>query len=338
MSDPRASEIRKIAQGLFAEGKIELFLGFEQGSLPLHSRPCFVRAGGDGQQAAGVERLIWDSFCANNLAAYLPKYYENLPNRAKKRDKPYPRIGIAAKACDLRSIVALTKEKQVRLESLVVVGVPCRGMIDARKVEAASGGKEILGHEEVDGDTLQVAVRGAQSLSLPREQVLQDCCLECRHPVPEGAEVLVSGQARKPGDGGYARVKEFEAKSQAERWEHFRSELSRCIRCNACRQACPMCYCQTCLFDQNRPKWIGADLSDVAIYHLVRALHLAGRCTECGACERACPMGIDVRLLARKLSAEVEDLYGYRPGESAEATPVLSSFAMDDPQDFVTEP
>jgi hypothetical protein len=108
MTDSRTGEIRKIAQSLFAEGKIELFLGFEQGSLPLRSRPCFVRAGGAGAAgegaapgAAGVDRLIWDSFCANNLAAYLPKYYENQPNRPKKRDKPNE-IGVAAKACDLR--------------------------------------------------------------------------------------------------------------------------------------------------------------------------------------------------------------------------------------------
>jgi len=67
-------------------------------------------------------------------------------------------------------------------------------------------------------------------------------------------------------------------------------------------------------------------------------LHLAGRCIGCGACERACPMGIDVRLLERKLAEEVEKLYGYRPGEAAEAVPVLSSFAMNDPQDFLTEP
>ena len=225
MTDSRTGEIRKIARSLFEEGKIELFLGFQRGSLPLRSRPCFVPA---ADAASGLQRLVWDSFCANNLAAYLPKYYENLPNRAKKRDKPYPRIGIAAKACDLRSIVALTKEKQVRRESLVVVGVPCTGMIDVRKVEVAAGGKEILGHEEVDGDLLRVAVRDAQSLSLPREQVLQDCCLECRHPVPEGADLLVSGQARKPGDGGYARVREFEAKPQAERWEHFRGHRQRC--------------------------------------------------------------------------------------------------------------
>jgi hypothetical protein len=49
-------------------------------------------------------------------------------------------------------------------------------------------------------------------------------------------------------------------------------------------------------------------------------------------------MGIDVRLLVRKLNLEVEDLYGYRPGEAIDATPPLSAFAMDDPQEFLTEP
>ena len=101
-----------------------------------------------------------------------------------------------------------------------------------------------------------------------------------------------------------------------------------------------MCSCKTCLLDQTRPRWIGAstDISDVTIYHLVRAFHMAGRCTECGACARACPMGIDTRLLTRKMGQEVEDLYGYRPGEDVDATPVLSAFAMDDAQDFLTEP
>jgi ferredoxin len=136
------------------------------------------------------------------------------------------------------------------------------------------------------------------------------------------------------------RTAELEPLPLESRWARFQEIVSACIRCNACREACPMCYCKTCLFEQTRPRWIGAgtDLSDVALYHLVRALHMAGRCTECGACERACPMGIDVRLLQRRLCAEVEQLYGYRAGEAIEAAPVLSSFAMDDPQDFVTEP
>jgi ferredoxin len=340
--DSRTAEIRKAAQGLFAQGKIELFLGFERGSLPLRSRPCFVRAGGDGP-VGGVERLVWDSFCANNLAAYLPRYYENLPGRPKKRDKPYPRIGIAAKACDLRSLVALVKEKQVRRDHLVVVGVPCRGMIDARKVEAAvaasAASGEVAGHEE-SGETLTVTTSGGGQLSFQREAVLQDCCLECRHPLPEGADLMVAGEARKPGDGGYARVREFEAKSRQERWEYFRSELSRCIRCNACRQACPTCWCKECFAEHTNLRWIGAgtDPSDQMFFSLIRIFHQAGRCVECDACYRACPMGIDLRLFTKKIVKDVEEAFGYLPLFEQKELPPLATFGEKDADSFITDP
>jgi len=337
MMDPRTSEIRKIAQSLFAEGKIDLFLGFQQGTLPLRTRPCFIRA---REGAGAVDRLIWDSFCANNLAAYLPKYYENQPARPKKRDKPYPRIGIAAKACDLRSIVALTKERQVRRESLVVVGVPCRGMIDTRKVEAAVTAQEILRYEESEGGTLELTTRGAGTLSLPREQVLQDCCLECRYPLPEGADVLVQGEARTPGDGGYGRIREFESKSLEERWEHFRAELSRCIRCNACRQACPTCWCKECFAEHTDLKWIGAgtDPSDKMFFQIIRIFHQAGRCVECDACYRACPMGIDLRLYTKKMVKDVEEVFGFLPVFDAEELPPLATFGEKDGDFFITDP
>lgn len=342
MSDPRTGEIRKIAQGLFAEDKIDLFLGFERGTLPLRSRPCFLRA---GEAPAGVERLVWDSFCANNLAAYLPKYYENLPGRAKKREKPWPRIGIAAKACDLRSVVALIKERQVQRASLVVVGVPCRGMVDVRKVEAAAASAaptagEILSQEEDGGDTLRVATRGAGTLSLNREQVLQDCCLECRYPSPEGADLLVPGESRKPGDGGYARIREFEAKSREEHWEYFRSELSRCIRCNACRQACPTCWCKECFAEHTNLRWIGAgtDWSDKMFFQVIRIFHQAGRCVECDACYRACPMHIDLRLYTKKIVKDVEEAFGYLPAFNAEELPPLATFSEKDVDSFITDP
>jgi formate dehydrogenase subunit beta len=333
--DSRAAEIRKVAQSLFAEGKIELFLGFEQGSLPLRSRPCFAHAD-------GTDRLVWDSFCANNLAAFLPKYYENLPGRPKKRDKPYPRIGIAAKACDLRSIVALVKEKQVRRESLVVVGVPCRGMIDTRKVEAAvaAAAGQVVGHEELDNGTLTVTLRGGKKLSFEREKVLQDCCLECRYPMPEGADVMIAGEARKPGDGGYARVRAFEAKSPEERWEHFHSELSRCIRCNACRQACPTCWCKECFAEHTNLRWIGAgtEASDKMFFSIIRIFHQAGRCVECDACYRACPMGIDLRLYTKKIVKDVEEAFGYLPAFDEKELPPLATFGEKDGDSFITDP
>jgi len=337
MSDPRAAQIREVARSLLAEGKVDVFLGFQAGTLPLRSRPVFLR------DAAAAELLVWDSFCANNLAAYLPKYYENQPGRRQKRDRPYPRVGVAAKGCDLRSIVALIKERQVRRDSLVVVGVPCRGMIDTRKVEAAAARAEagdILNAAESEAGTLEVTTRGAGVLCFPREEVLQDCCLECRYPTPEGADILVSGQARQPGDGGYARVRQFESKPPQERWEYFRSELARCIRCNACRQACPTCWCKECFAEHTDLKWIGVgtDPSDAMLFQIIRIFHQAGRCTECDACYRACPMGIDLRLYTKKMVKDVEEIFQYLPAFDQEKLPPLSTFGEETLDFFITDP
>jgi ferredoxin len=369
--DPRTDEIRRIAKDLFKENKIDLFIGFEAGTVPLRSRPLFIDAsdlsnaagftaadGGPGPDAAGLpdpaalestaDRLVWDSFCSNNLAGYLQKYYENEPNRRKKRTEAYPRIAVTAKACDLRSIVALTKERQVRRESLTVIGVPCRGMIDKRKVEKAAGSPgaggagaaEILKHEEKSDGTLAVTLRGGKTLSFSREDVLQDCCRECRYPVPEGADIVLSGEARAPGDGGYGRVAEFEKKSPAERWEYFQNELSRCIRCNACRQACPTCWCKECFAEQTDRKWIGVgtEPSDTKFFQIIRIFHQAGRCVECDACYRACPMGIDLRLYTKKIVKDVEEAFGYLPAFDAEALPPLSTFSEKDSDSFITDP
>jgi len=170
--------------------------------------------------------------------------------------------------------------------------------------------------------------------------VLQDCCLECRHPSPEGADILLPGQSRKPGDGGYARVREFEARSRAERWEHFRAELSRCIRCNACRQACPTCWCKECFAEQTDRKWIGSssDLSDKMFFQIIRVFHQAGRCVECDACHRACPMGIDLRLYTKKIVKDVEEAFGYLPAFDTGELPPLATFGEKDADSFITDP
>jgi Fe-S oxidoreductase len=95
-----------------------------------------------------------------------------------------------------------------------------------------------------------------------------------------------------------------------------------------------------CFADQTCPRWVGGgdDPSDLAIFHLSRAMHLTGRCTDCGACTAACPVGIDTRLLIREMNRDAEQIYGYRAGVSREGKPLLNEFDMGDPQDFVVEP
>ena len=59
-------------------------------------------------------------------------------------------------------------------------------------------------------------------------------------------------------------------------------EFDRCIRCYACRQVCPGCYCSTFMFERDDGLWIdvGFELPQNHMFHLGRALHQAGRCVE----------------------------------------------------------
>jgi ferredoxin len=248
---------------------------------------------------------------------------------------------VAVKGCDARAVVALIQERQLPRDKLVLVGIACPGVVDARKAERALGEHEALGAGEDTKGNIRVVIEDGSEITLRRDEVLSDACLECRSPTPSVHDVLLGtpAQGRDPG-AARQRAAEFESRPGEARWGRFQEMMSRCIRCNACRQACPMCYCRDCLLDQTRTRWLGpcTDSSDVAVYHLIRAFHMAGRCVDCGACARACPMGIDARLLVRKLNLDVEDLYGYRAGEAADAVPPLSAFAADDPQEFLTEP
>ena len=102
----------------------------------------------------------------------------------------------------------------------------------------------------------------------------------------------------------------------AERWAFWKEQFSRCIRCMACRQVCPFCYCEQCLCDKNRPQAVESSPRPAGnmAWHIVRAMHLAGRCAGCAECERSCPMDIPLNLLNRKMAQELKELYGHEAG------------------------
>ena len=246
MIESAQSDIQKIALDLLSEGKVDLFIGYEKASIPLKSRPYFIYPDGtasgetenagsldggpsDADKKAALEKmtsnLVWDSFCANNIAAFLQKHFENVPNRRKPRENGYPTIGVVVKGCDLRSVVALIKERQVVRENLVLVGVPCQGMIDKRKVEAKLGGMEVKEYHETSDDVLHVTTLDGKKHSFPKADVMQDACIECRFPMPENTDFMIAGEAKEPGDGGYARIAEFEAKPRKRGGHIFRKSF-----------------------------------------------------------------------------------------------------------------
>ncbi len=245
-------------------------------------------------------------------------------------------MGIIAKGCDARSIAVCTFEKQIPRENVVIIGVPCLGLIDRKKLEARLDGREVL--EATIGDE-QIRVKGEGfEFVLPKKDFICDSCLTCRHRNPPIYDVFVGEKVRETPDvDEFAEVSDFESKSAEERWAHFKEELSKCIRCYACRNVCPLCYCKTCFVDQTMPAWFGKtnDLSDTMIYHIVRAFHVAGRCVDCGACSRACPMDINLRELVKKTEKIMKERYNYESGLSLEEVPPLGEFEMDDSQEFI---
>lgn len=312
------NEIREAVRRLLRENKVALVIGFERGTMPLRSRPCFVRKEED------VDRLIWDGFCENNLAKYLVK-----------RDE---RIAIIAKGCDGRTVVELMKENQVLRDQVVIVGVPCQGMVDRDRIEAELDGKTILEAQE-RGD--EILLKGADfEETFNRQAFLHASCKACRHPNPPVWDISVGEPAENWNDEPCAEIEAFEALPSEERWAYLNKQVNKCIRCYACRNACPLCYCQECFVDSSRPQWLGksTDSSDTLVFHLMRAYHLAGRCTECGACERACPVGVDIRKLNTKLAKEIKVLFDYEAGLSLEQPTPLSTFSPDDPEAFIVNP
>ncbi|MCK4234283.1 4Fe-4S dicluster domain-containing protein [candidate division WOR-3 bacterium] len=311
-------KIREIASKLLKEGKVKLIIGFEKGTLPLKARPTFVR------KPEEVEKLIWSSLCENNLAVYIPFYRKQLDNAEK--------IGVIAKGCDTRSLILHIQENIAKREQIVIIGVPCEGMLDRKKIEREVTPGIITESTEND-DSITVKGNGFEK-TLKKKDFLCEDCIICSHRKPIVYDEIVDIEIKEPeGVDVLNKVNEFESKEPEERWKAFTEEVSRCIRCYACRNACPACYCNECFVDCSRPQWLGTTVdseTDLQLFQIIRTFHLAGRCVNCGSCSRACPMDIDISLLVSKLSTDAKQYFGYETGVDIEGKPVLNKYSEDD--------
>ena len=309
------SKIREIAKRLFEEEKIDVFIGYEKGTNPFFPRPAMISSVDE------VESLIWNSNCGLNLCNYLTGRKE--------------RIGIVANGCVSRNIVTHILERQITREQLYIIGIPCTGIIDYRMVNAAVDEKEAFEINE-DGGDFTVIGDGFEE-GFKKEDFLQDNCLTCTHPNPVIYDEIIGepvpARVDKPS---YEDLEEVEDMPIERRRFHLQKLIQRCIRCYACRNVCPLCYCPTCFVDERIP-WFGKsiDPTDTLTFHILRAFHCAGRCTDCGACERVCPMAIPVRMFTKKLNKEAFDIFSWEAGLSLDQKPLFMAYNKDDYDDFL---
>ncbi len=249
-----------------------------------------------------VDALIFDPRCVHNLATYLS------PRRAHLRAAGKP--AVVVKGCDVRAVAGLVRESQIRREDVVLIGVRCGGVLptatDARPLTA---------------------------------ETLADRCVGCTVAEPQRVDVVVGAPAAPPAATARRakRIAELAALPAAERFAYWTEAFARCVRCNACREVCPLCSCARCLADKSEPQWLerSPHARGNLAWHVTRALHLAGRCVDCGECERVCPAGIPLTLLQRKLADIVRERFDYSVSDDpAVATPV-GTFRTDDSQEFI---
>ena len=329
-------KLREEAKKLLAEKKVDVIVGYEAGTLPLTATPVFITTPEE------ADKLVWNSFCQHNLAKYvhdLISAHKDSQKRLKPEDRKRKVVGVVTKGCTSRSLVIHLQERQYERMDTAILGVPCTGYVDRKALAAKLGGEDIL-EGSLDGANLKIkTASGEKTVAL--KDVLAENCLTCRINNPVISDAMM-GEPAPAMDAAaeYAGVDEFEKLSPEERWAYFEKEMAKCIRCAACRQACPSCYCRTCFAEQSMPQWVGIseDPSDTQVFQFMRMYHMVGRCVDCGSCISVCPMGVDLRKFLKKLDKDCFVLFGQRAGEKIDFPAPLQDQRMDDKEEFIYSP
>jgi len=320
-------KIRDEASRALGRKDVKYLIGYQKGSYGFRVSPAFF------QTKEEVERLIFSPLCQVSLAPYLT-LEEVLPLPGEEKQKA-SKVALLARGCDSRAINQILAEKGIPRDRLFIIGIPCEGVIDRRKIEARFPSVTEPAEVREENGKYIIAI-GDQSHEVPKEELLADACKVCRYPNPLIYDKL-TGDKVAPHQANYDDITSWEEKPLEERLQFWLDQFSRCIRCYACRNACPLCYSTVCILDRLDPQWVkrSNDTSENLMFHVSRAFHLAGRCVSCGECERACPMGIPLMKLNRKLEKDVNDLFSYEAGKDAESKSPMTTFHVEDREDFI---
>ena len=212
------NELRELARQLLTDGTVRVIIGWEDARRG--ARPVFVT------DPAEVDKLIFDTRCVHNLATYLNPRRDHVAKLGK--------IGLVVKGCDAKAVAGLLRESQLAREDVVLIGVRCGGVLEEAELPEAA---------PLSPDTVAPRCYGCDN----REPTLVD------HLVGEP-----QAEPPRPTMTIDERVAALDAKPLEERWAFWTEQFSKCVRCYACRQVCPLCVCERCVADKTRPQWIEA--------------------------------------------------------------------------------
>ena len=306
------------ASELLENGTVKCVLGWGAGEFGYDVTPTVFKNAEELN-----EGFVFNDFCGANFSKYL----------VSKTAKLEGKILVFLKPCDTYSFNQLLTEHRFDREKVYAVGIPCEGMADISQVKAITGD----GISKIDADGEKIVVTtlyGDEPVSVDFADALAERCVNCKSKKHVAYDELLGEEGEVIESARFDEVARIEAMTPDERFAFWQNELSKCIRCNACRDACPACTCEKCVFDnptsgvENKSP---ANSFEEKMFHIIRAFHVAGRCTDCGECSRVCPQNIPLHLLNRKFIKDINEFYGeYQAGEEVGSRAPLVNYTTED--------
>ncbi len=306
------------AASLLNDGTVKVVLGWKKGEFDYDITPAVFET-----EEELRKEFVWSDFCGANFSKYL----------ISKTRKIEGKILVFLKPCDTYSFNQLLTEHRFDREKVYAVGIPCEGMADIDKVKEICG--DGIASIDCSGEKMAVTtIYEDAPVMVDCKDVLAERCAVCKSKKHVAYDELMGEEGEVLDCDRFDEVAKLEAMTPDERFAFWQGELSRCIRCNACRDVCPACTCEKCVFDnpdsgvENKSP---ANTFEEKMFHIIRAFHVAGRCTDCGECSRVCPQHIPLHLLNRKFIKDINTFYGdYQAGAEAGSRAPLVNYTTGD--------